>query len=73
MSCVPETSSNQLKTSITSRHSCLVGVDNVNERRLQASTTDEETVNIGLLGEFLAVLLRDTATVQDTGLLGSLS
>ena len=53
-------------------NSCLVGVDDVNERRLQASTANEETVNVSLLSQLLAVLLGDTATVQDTGLLGSL-
>ena len=51
---------------------CRVGVDNVDERRLQRGTTDEETVNVGLLGEVAAVLLVDTAAVQDTGLLSSL-
>jgi len=49
--------------------SCLLAVDNVNKCRLQASTADKETVNVSLLGQLLAVLLRDTATVQDTGLL----
>lgn len=51
---------------------CRVGIDNVDERRLQRGTTDEETVNVGLLGEVAAVLLVDTAAVQDTGLLSSL-
>ena len=49
-----------------------VGVDDVDERRLQRSTTDEETIDVGLLGELAAVLLVDTAAVQDTGLLSSL-
>ena len=50
----------------------MVSVDDVDKGRLQASTADEETVNVGLLGKLVAVLLRDTATVQDTGLLGGL-
>lgn len=53
-------------------NSCGVGVDDVDERRLQRSTANKETVNVGLLGELAAVLLVDGATVQDTGLLGSL-
>jgi hypothetical protein len=53
-------------------HSCGLGVDDVDEGRLQAGTTDEETVNVGLLGKLLAVLLADASAVQDTGLLGGL-
>ena len=49
-----------------------VGVDDVDERRLQRSTANKETVNIGLLSKLAAVLLVDTAAVQDTGLLRSL-
>jgi hypothetical protein len=49
-----------------------VGVDDVDERRLQRSTTDKETVNVGLLGKLAAVLLVDAAAVQDAGLLRSL-
>lgn len=49
-----------------------VGVDDVDERRLQRSTADKETVDIGLLGKLAAVLLVDTAAVQDAGLLRSL-
>lgn len=40
--------------------------------RLQAGTADEETVNIGLLGELTAVLLADRATVDDADLVLSL-
>ena len=40
--------------------------------RLQASTTDKESVNILLLGQLLAVLLVDTATVEDSCLVSSL-
>lgn len=50
----------------------MVAVDNVDKRRLQAGTANKETVNIGLLGKLLAILLRDTSAVQDTGLLRSL-
>lgn len=50
----------------------LLGVDDVSEGRLQAGAADEETVNVGLLGELLAVLLADRATVDDAGLVGSL-
>lgn len=53
-------------------YSCLVAVDDVDKRRLQAGAADEEAVNIRLLGELAAVLLRHAATVQDTGLLGRL-
>lgn len=40
--------------------------------RLEGSTTDEETVNVLLLAELAAVLLIDTAAVQDAGLVGNL-
>jgi hypothetical protein len=52
--------------------SLLVGVDNVNKLGLQASAANQEAVNILLLGEVLAVLAIDTATVQDAGLLRNL-
>jgi hypothetical protein len=54
-------------------YSCLVAVDDIHKRRLQASTTDQEAVDIRLLRELTAVLLRHTAAVQDTGLLSSLA
>jgi hypothetical protein len=69
---VSSSKSSHLQTSFSARNSCLVAVDDVNEGRLQAGTTDKETVNVGLLSKLLAVLLGDTATVQDAGLLGSL-
>lgn len=53
-------------------HSCLLGVDDVDKSGLQAGTANEETVDIGLLGQLSAVLLGHTASVQDTGLLGGL-
>jgi hypothetical protein len=37
---------------------------------LQAGTSNEETVDILLLGQFAAVLLADAASVDDTGVLG---
>ena len=40
--------------------------------RFQAGTANEETVDIGLLGELTAVLLADGATVDDPGAVGSL-
>jgi hypothetical protein len=69
---VSSSKSSHLQTSFSARNSCLVAVNDVNEGRLQAGTTDKETVNVGLLSKLLAVLLGDTATVQDAGLLGSL-
>lgn len=53
-------------------NSCRVGVDDVDKRRLQGSTANKETVNVGLLGKLAAVLLVDAASVQDAGLLSSL-
>ena len=40
--------------------------------RLQAGTANQETVDIGLLGELTAVLLADGATVDDAGVLRNL-
>lgn len=40
--------------------------------RLEGSTTNEEAVNIRLLAELAAVLLVDTSTVEDSGLVGNL-
>lgn len=51
---------------------CLGAVDDVDKGRLQASTADEEAVNVGLLAELHAVLLADAAAVQDAGLVGGL-
>ena len=47
-----------------------VGVADVNEGRSEGSTTDEETIDIGLLGRLHAVLGVDGTTVDDTDLLG---
>lgn len=46
-----------------------VCVDNVDKRRLQRRTTNQEAVNVGLLGKLAAVLLVDAAAVQDARLL----
>lgn len=40
--------------------------------RLEGSTTDEETVNVGLGAELAAVLLVDAAAVEDAGLVSDL-
>lgn len=53
-------------------HSCLVRVDDVEECGLQARTSNQESINIRLLGQLCAVLLRYTASVQDAGLLRGL-
>lgn len=48
------------------------GVDDVDEGGLQAGTADEETIDIGLLGQLLAVLLADGAAVDDADVVGGL-
>lgn len=53
-------------------HLCRVGVDDIDKGRLEGSTTDEETINVLLLGELVAVLLADGSTVDDARLLSSL-
>lgn len=40
--------------------------------RLERGASNEETVNIGLLGKLATVLLGHAATVQDSGLVGNL-
>jgi hypothetical protein len=53
--------------------SLLLGsVDDVDESRLKRSTANEETVDVGLLGELAAVLLVDTSAVEDAGLVSNL-
>lgn len=64
--------SNLLQASVATMYSCGARVDDVDKGRLQTSTTDQETVDIGLLGKLAAVLLGDTASVQDSGLISSL-
>lgn len=51
-------------------HSGLLSVDDIDERRLQAGTTNQEAIDIWLLGQFTAVLLSNATTVQNSGLLG---
>jgi hypothetical protein len=53
-------------------HSCLLSIDDVDKRGLQASTADQEAIDVGLLGQLIAVLLRHAAAVQDARLLRSL-
>lgn len=53
-------------------HSCLLAVDDINERRLQARAANKEAINIRLLRKFAGVLLRYTSTVQNARLLRSL-
>lgn len=50
----------------------LEAVDDIHEGGLQAGTTNQEAVNVGLLAQLLAVLLANTATVQDARLIRSL-
>lgn len=49
-----------------------LGVDNVDKGRLQRGTANKESINVLLLGQLVAVLLADTATVDDACRLGSL-
>lgn len=41
-------------------------------RRLERSATNEEAINVGLLAQLSTVLVADTASVQDSGLLSDL-
>merc|ERR1712177_123287 len=52
--------------------SLYLGVDNVNESRLQASAAHEEAVNVLLLRQILAVLLAYAAAVDDARLVRGL-
>jgi len=47
-------------------------VDDVNELRLQRSTTDQETINIGLCRQLFAVCTSHRASVDDPGRIGDL-
>lgn len=49
-----------------------MAVDNIGESWFQRSTANQEAINVYLLAQVLAVLLRDTATVDDSGLLCNL-
>jgi hypothetical protein len=56
------------------QNSSRLGVNNVNKGGLQAGTSDEETINVLGLGELVAVLLTNTATVDDSSVVrGSLA
>lgn len=61
-----------LQPRLATMHSCLVGIDDIHKRRLQAGTANKEAIDISLLGQLVAVLLRHAAAVEDTGLLRSL-
>lgn len=61
-----------LQPRLATMHSCLVSVDDIHKRGLQARAADKEAIDIRLLSELIAVLLRNTAAVQDTGLLRGL-
>lgn len=50
----------------------LSGVDNVDESGLETGTSDQEAVNILLLGQIFAIAIRDTASVDDPGVLSGL-
>lgn len=54
-------------------HSCLVAVDDIDKGRLQAGATDEEAINVGLLGKRATVSVRYTTAVQNAGILGGLA
>jgi hypothetical protein len=43
----------------------------INELGLEGSSSDEETVNVGLFAQLLAVLSVDTSSVDDPGLVGN--
>jgi hypothetical protein len=58
---------------LTTMYSCLVGVDDVYKRGLQASTSDKEAIDIRLLSQLIAVLLRHTAAIQDARLVRRLA
>lgn len=49
-----------------------VRVDDVDKGGLQAGAANKETVNVSLLGQFRAVFLRHTTTVENAGLLSGL-
>lgn len=53
-------------------NSSRVRVDDINESRLQASTANKEAVNVGLLRELAAVLLRHATSIKNASLLRSL-
>ena len=50
-------------------NSSLLRIDNVHKRGLQTGTSDQEPIDILLLGQIGAVLLADTSTVDDARLL----
>lgn len=63
---VPQSS---LEPRVTAMHSCLVRVDDIVERGLQARASNEESIDIRLLRQLRAVLLCHTSSVKNAGLL----
>ncbi len=51
-------------------HVLLLGVDDLDELGLQRSASDEESVDVGALGQFLAVGGSDGPAVLDASLVG---
>lgn len=47
----------------------LLRIDNIHKSGLQARTTDQETINIRLLSQLLAILVTHTSTIDDSRLL----
>lgn len=59
-----------LEVGTAAMHSCRLAVNDVDESRLQASATDQETIDIRLLRQLATVFLRNASTVEDSGVLG---
>lgn len=53
-------------------HALRLTLDNVDKRRLQGSTADQEAINVLLLAQVVAILLAHAATIDDARLLGHL-
>jgi hypothetical protein len=54
-------------------HSCLVRIDNIHKRRLQARASDQKAIDIRLLSQLIAVLLRHASSVKDARLVRRLA
>lgn len=50
----------------------LVRIDDVDESWFQTGTANQESIDVFLLGKLAAVLLANTSTVDDPGVLGRL-
>lgn len=53
-------------------HSCLIRIDDIHKRRLQARAAHQEAIDIRLLRQLVAVLLAHAAAVQDARLVSCL-